>query len=58
MIELFFDKDMQPTAKGLTPGQPLRVYMPDGKVWVVTRFGQECVAGCIEPLVQKTKGKT
>lgn len=47
MIEVFMEAD-PPCAKGLTPGQLLRVHMPDGKVWNLTRFGAECIARCTE----------
>ena len=45
MIELFLNGP-EPVCKGLTPGQLLRVHMPDGSVWNVTRFGRECIANC------------
>jgi hypothetical protein len=45
MIELW----MRPLqAKGLTPGQPLKIHMEDGSVWIVTRFGTECIVRCTE----------
>ena len=48
MIEVRFSSDRTPSAKGLTPGQLLRLHMPDGVVWNLTRFGSECIAQCKE----------
>jgi hypothetical protein len=43
-------------AKGLIPGQLLRLHLPDGQVWNVNRFGAECSACCEEQSPEK-KGK-
>jgi len=47
MIELFMNKN-PPAAKGLIPGQVLRVHAANGKTWSITRFGAECIARCHE----------
>jgi hypothetical protein len=56
VIELWiFDSDVK--AKGLIPGQLLRVHCPDGRVYNITRFGADCIVGCVDPAEEK-KGKT
>jgi hypothetical protein len=45
MIEIWLEPL---TAKGLTPGQPVKIYMTDGSIWILTRFGAECISKCLD----------